>query len=51
MQNTRLHPYTVVHRTTGRSTRVLAANHWHAIDQGMLIFGFLGGIKAQKVAA
>lgn len=51
MQNTRLHPYTVVHRTTGRSTRVLAANQWHAIDQGMLIFGCFGGIKAQKVAA
>ena len=50
MQNTRLHPYTVVHRTTGRSTRVLAVDEWHAIDQGMLIFGFLGRITAQKVA-
>ena len=50
MQITRLHPYTVVHRTTGRSTRVLAVDEWHALDQGMLIFGFLGRITAQKVA-
>lgn len=51
MPITRLHPYTVMHRTTGRSTRVLAANDWHAIDQGMLIFGCIGGLQVKKVAA
>lgn len=44
---TTLHPYAIT--SAGRTHKVLACSYWHAVDQGLLIFGHLGGITARRI--